>query len=54
VKAKRLKAINNINNDILSIFNGSLLGDAHMERRELGKGTRISFSQESNRSEYLI
>lgn len=40
--------------DIVSIFYGTLLGDSHAERRESGNGTRISFSQESNRSEYLL
>lgn len=40
--------------DILSIFYGTLLGDSYAERRKSGKGTRISFAQESNRSEYLL
>ena len=42
------------NKDILSIFYGSLLGDSHAEKREQGYGTRISFSQESNRKDYLL
>jgi len=55
--AKRLKAYLRIgahNHDIMSIFYGSLLGDAHAERRSLGNGTRISFLQESNHAEYLL
>lgn len=39
--------------DILSIFTGTLLGDGHAERRVSGYGTRLSISQESNRSSYL-
>ena len=42
------------NKDILSIFTGTLLGDAHAERRVMGFGTRLSISQESNRAEYLL
>lgn len=38
----------------MSIFYGSLLGDSHAERRSLGNGTRISFSEESKHTEYLI
>lgn len=41
------------NHDILSILTGTLLGDAHAERRRSGNGSRISFSQESSRGEYL-
>lgn len=55
--AKRLPADARVgphNNDILSIFSGTLLGDAHVERRSSGNGTRISISQESNRAEYLL
>jgi ubiquinol-cytochrome c reductase cytochrome b subunit len=42
------------NIDIISVFYGALLGDAHAERRVSGNGTRISFTQESNRVEYLL
>lgn len=55
--AKRVRAEARVgphNNDILSIFYGSLLGDAHAERRIIGSGTRLSFSQESNRQQYLV
>lgn len=41
------------NHDILSIFTGTLLGDAHAERRATGNGTRLSIVQESSHSEYL-
>lgn len=40
--------------DIISVFYGALLGDAHAERRVSGNGTRINFTQESNRVEYLL
>ena len=55
--AKRIKGIHRIgphNRDILSIFYGSLLGDAHAELRPDGKGTRIGFYQEAYHSEYLL
>ena len=55
--AKRVQASSRVgphNKDIFSIFYGSMLGDAYAERRVSGNGTRISFVQESNRSEYLI
>jgi len=55
--AKRIPSESRVgphNNDILSIFYGTLLGDAHAERRNLGNGTRISISQESNRGSYLL
>lgn len=42
------------NKDIISIFYGCLLGDSHAERRKEGNGTRLSFSQESNRQQYLL
>ena len=42
------------NIDIISVFYGSLLGDSHAERRITGSGTRLSFSQESNRQQYLL
>ena len=40
--------------DILSIIFGSLLGDSHAERRAIGNGTRISFTQEAIHKEYLL
>ena len=55
--AKRLPAVARVgphNHNILSIFSGTLLGDAHAELRSSGNGTRISISQESNRAEYLL
>lgn len=55
--AKRIKAIYRKgphNHDILSIFSGSLLGDAHAELRSTGNGTRIGFYQEALHSEYLL
>jgi ubiquinol-cytochrome c reductase cytochrome b subunit len=42
------------NKIILDIFNGSLLGDRHGERRQQGKGTRISFGQQAKHKEYLL
>lgn len=42
------------NKNILSVITGSLLGNSHAEMRKKGDGTRISFSQESNRVEYLL
>lgn len=41
------------NLDIMSIFYGALLGDAHAERRSAGHGTRISFYLEATHSQYL-
>lgn len=43
-----------LNNEILSIIYGSLLGDASAEKRKGGKGTRIVFYQESSHVEYLL
>ncbi len=57
IMAKRVRAEARVgphNKEIISIFYGSLLGDCHAERRINGNGTRISFSQESNRQEYLL
>ena len=54
---KKLKGIDRIgphNKDILSIIFGSLLGDAHAEKRDKGKGTRISFFQENSHVSYLL
>jgi ubiquinol-cytochrome c reductase cytochrome b subunit len=42
------------NKDILSIIFGSLLGDAHGEKRNMGTGTRITFYQESSHVEYML
>ena len=55
--AKRVRATARVgphNRDIISIFYGSLLGDSHAEIRDSGSGTRISFSQESSRKEYIL
>ena len=55
--AKRIRAILRIgphNKDVISILYGTLLGDSHAEKRSLGHGTRISFSQESNHKDYLV
>lgn len=41
------------NKDILSIIHGSLLGDAHAEKRVSGFGTRISFFQEATHLKYI-
>ena len=56
-KVSRLKGIYRIgphNIDVISIIFGSLLGDAHAERRLKGLGTRISFFQEDSHVEYLL
>lgn len=56
-KVSRLKGIYRIgphNMDVISIIFGSLLGDAHAEKRLKGLGTRISFFQESSHVEYLL
>ena len=56
-KVSRLKGIYRIgphNKDVLSIIFGSLLGDAHGEKRLIGLGTRISFFQEDVHIEYLL
>jgi ubiquinol-cytochrome c reductase cytochrome b subunit len=55
--AKRVPASARIgphNYDIMSIFFGTMLGDAYAERRDSGHGTRLSIQQESNRAEYLL
>jgi ubiquinol-cytochrome c reductase cytochrome b subunit len=57
IREKRLRADKRIgphNYDIISIIYGSLLGDSHAEYRSIGKGTRITFYQESKHSTYLI
>lgn len=43
-----------LNTDIISIIYGSMLGDAHAERRAGGVGTRILFFQESSHQDYLL
>jgi ubiquinol-cytochrome c reductase cytochrome b subunit len=56
-KVSRLKGIYRIgphNKDVLSIIFGSLLGDAHAEKRLSGVGTRISFFQEAVHVEYIL
>lgn len=53
----KLKGIHRIgphNFDILSIIFGSLLGDAHAEKRSDNGGTRISFYQESTHVTFLL
>lgn len=42
-----------LNNKIIEIIYGSLLGDASAEKRKKGKGTRILFYQEGSHSDYL-
>ena len=42
------------NIDILSIIYGSLLGDAHAEKRLIGSGTRITFYQEGSHLKYIL
>jgi hypothetical protein len=56
-KVSRLKGIYRIgphNIDVISIIFGSLLGDAHAEKRSMGIGTRICFFQEDSHVEYLL
>ena len=55
-KPIRLKGIYRIgphNKDALSIIFGSLLGDAHAEKRQSGNGTRITFYQEHSHIKYM-
>jgi ubiquinol-cytochrome c reductase cytochrome b subunit len=57
LKTPKFKAEQRIgphNLDILSIIFGSLLGDAHAEYRNKGKGTRICFYQENSHASYLL
>jgi ubiquinol-cytochrome c reductase cytochrome b subunit len=42
------------NTKILEIIYGTLLGDGHAEKRKNGKGTRITFYQESSHDDYLL
>ena len=56
IVSKKLQGINRIgphNKYILSIIYGSLLGDAHAEKRLGGIGTRISFYQEDTHLKYI-
>lgn len=56
-KVSRLKGKYRIgphNHDVLSIIFGSLLGDAHGEKKQMGTGTRITFYQESSHVEYML
>ena len=56
-RTRRLMGIYRIgphNKDVLSIIFGSLLGDAHAEKRLNGMGTRISFYQEDSHVEYIL
>lgn len=53
-KIKGLQRIGAHDKIIYSIVFGSLLGDAHAEKRNGGLGTRISFQQESTHVSYLL
>ena len=56
-KFNRLKGIYRIgphNIDVLSIIFGSLLGDAHCEKRIVGTGSRITFFQEGSHLKYIL
>jgi ubiquinol-cytochrome c reductase cytochrome b subunit len=53
-RLRGLKRIGPHNKDILSVIFGSLLGDAHGEKRLNGQGTRISFNQEASHVEYIL
>lgn len=52
-KVRGIYRIGPHNEEILSIIFGSLLGDAHAEKRALGMGTRISFFQEEVHLKYI-
>jgi ubiquinol-cytochrome c reductase cytochrome b subunit len=52
-KIKGIFRIGPHNKEIISIIFGSLLGDAHAEKRILGNGTRISFFQEETHLSYI-
>jgi len=55
--SKKIRGIYRIgphNKEILSIIYGSLLGDAHAEKRLAGTGTRISFYQEASHLKYIF
>ena len=53
-KIKGIYRIGPHNKDILSIIYGSLLGDAHAEKRLSGIGTRVSFYQEEIHIKYIL
>lgn len=53
-RIKGIKRIGPHDKEIYSIIFGSLLGDAHAEKRNGGLGTRISFYQESSHVSYLL
>ena len=56
-KLSRIKADKRIgphNKIVLDIIFGSLLGDAHAERRKIGNGTRVTFYQEGVHVSYLL
>ena len=53
-KIKGIYRIGPHNLDVLSIIYGSLLGDAHAEKRVLGVGTRITFYQEHTHIKYIL
>lgn len=56
-KLTRLKGIYRVgphNKDVLCIIFGSLLGDAHAEKRQQGNGTRVTFYQEHSHVEYMF
>lgn len=42
------------NSDTISLIVGSVLGDTHLEKRKIGKGTRIIFEQSNKNVEYLM
>lgn len=52
IRIPALKRIGPHNHDILSIIFGSMLGDAHGERRIMGNGTRFTFQQEHSHVSY--
>ena len=52
-KIKGMYRIGPHNENIMSIVHGSLLGDAHAEKRLGGLGTRISFYQEDTHLKYI-
>lgn len=54
IRIRANKRIGPHNKDVLCILFGSLLGDAHAERRSQGNGTRITFYQEGYHDSYLI
>jgi hypothetical protein len=54
IRIRANKRIGPHNKDVLCILFGSLLGDAHAERRSQGNGTRITFYQEGYHESYLI